>query len=353
MENGVAVIEKPQAAIAVKYNPEQVALIKSQVARDCTDGELQLFLYQCQRTGLDALNRQIYAIKRGGKMAIQTSIDGFRLIAERSGKYEGQTPVMWCGEDAQWVEVWLKNERPAAAKVGVYRAGFRDAVYAVAKWNEYADDNGPMWRKMGAHMLAKCAESLALRKAFPQELSGLYTSDEMQQADNPAPEVQTAQVVETSPLPLRPMAPKDVPEEVMKGWRKWRAWFNPRALKCETSAELDKVCEDFEAQHKAVPRIWDAWTFHDDFETFGSLSAAHRARVERNDWEKSPAGLAEWRADLAKVKDEAGFRRFEDQYTKREYLHTQENLDAIHEKGMELGIPEYSDLDDAGTDSQG
>jgi phage recombination protein Bet len=183
MENGVAVLEKGRAAVAVQYTSEQIGLIKTQVAKDCSDGELALFLYQCQRTGLDALNRQIYAIKRGNKMSIQTSIDGFRLIAERSGKYEGQTPVMWCGEDAQWVEVWLKPGAPAAAKVGVYRAGFRDAVYAIAKWSEYADAFGPMWKKMGAHMLAKCAESLALRKAFPQELSGLYTSDEMQQAE--------------------------------------------------------------------------------------------------------------------------------------------------------------------------
>jgi phage recombination protein Bet len=351
MENGVAVLEKTKTAVAVQYTPEQIGLIKTQVAKDCTDGELALFLYQCQRTGLDALNRQIYAIKRGGKMAIQTSIDGFRLIAERSGKYEGQTPVMWCGADGQWTDVWLAREAPAAAKVGVYRAGFREAVYAVAKWNEYADTNGPMWKKMGAHMLAKCAESLALRKAFPQELSGLYAAEEMQQADNGAPDTQVAQVVETTPLPLRPVAP-EIPEDARKGWRQWRGHFNQRALKTQTVEELNLVSKEFE-DRKVSPKIWKEFTYHNDFETFESLLAQHRERVERNDWEKTPAGLKAWREDLEKVKDEAGFRRFEDQYTKREYLHTQENLDAIHEKAMELGIPEYSDLDDAGTDSQG
>jgi phage recombination protein Bet len=166
-----------------RYSTEQIALIKSQVAPNCTDAELSLFLYQCQRTQLDPLTRQIYAIKRGGRMTIQTSIDGQRLIAERTGKYEGQTPVYWCGIDGQWVDVWLDDKPPIAAKVGIFRNGFRDAVWAVARWKEYNPGQSPMWQKMDALMIGKCAESLGLRKAFPQELSGLYTTEEMEQAD--------------------------------------------------------------------------------------------------------------------------------------------------------------------------
>ena len=179
-----AIAERPAQA-PTTYTPNQIQLLARTIAAGCTKDELALFIGQCKRTGLDPFARQIYAIKMDGRLTIQTSIDGFRLTAERSGKYAGQLGPFWCGEDGEWRDVYPKGT-PVAAKVGVLRRDFAEPCWGVARLDSYAR-NTAIWRKMPDLMCAKVAEALALRRAFPLELSGLYTTDEMHQAADEAP----------------------------------------------------------------------------------------------------------------------------------------------------------------------
>ncbi len=181
------VIQPPTPNPPPKLSREQIDLIKRTVAKGTTDDELQLFLYTAGRTGLDPLAKQIHAIKRwNGRerrevMSIQTGIDGYRLIAERTGHYApGQEPTY---------EVDAGELVSATAYVKKLVAGVWHPVAASAYYEEYVqtDREGnptPTWKRMPRLMLAKCAEALALRRAFPAEMSGVYTFDEMAQADS-------------------------------------------------------------------------------------------------------------------------------------------------------------------------
>lgn len=170
------------------WTDEQINLVKNTLCPGITDDELKLFFYACKNAGLDPFIKQIYPVKRGegaySKMTIQTGIDGYRLIAERSKKYvPGQEPEFKYTKDGRLFSATAYVKKLASDSTW-------HVVAATAFYDEYVQvkrDGNPnsMWAKMPRAMLAKCAEALALKKCFPAELSGIYSDEEMSQADNP------------------------------------------------------------------------------------------------------------------------------------------------------------------------
>lgn len=214
------VMKQSSNGFALDFSKDDLELIKRTVcpSQDFTDAEFGLFMYTAKSRGLNPLTKQIYAIKRwtGNRMgmSIQVAIDGFRAVAQRTGAYAGQTPCQWCGSDGVWRDVWLAKEPPMAARVGVLRHDFKEPLYAIALYSDYCQYTKEgkitsMWQKMPSLMLAKCAESLALRKAFPESLSGLYSSDEMAQATPVQAEVIEAEFTPSPKLDRPPEPPKN------------------------------------------------------------------------------------------------------------------------------------------------
>lgn len=201
----------PTAALAIRdtqdfWTPKQQAALAQLFEEMPPNPDLAVFLHQCQVTGLDPFAKQITMIKRGGRWQIQTEIDGFRVIRDRAAKRDGVLVsygrTKWCDRDRNWYEEWIDDEPPAACEMTVYvdrrpfPAQIRFGAFAVRlKGGELAHQ----WRNMGDHMIAKCAEAQALRKAFPQDLGDMTIAEE--NGARPAPPKLTAVQVHRAPEP--------------------------------------------------------------------------------------------------------------------------------------------------------
>lgn len=186
MTESTAIVRKTAGGdLAVQeFTDQQIRVLKAALMPQANDAELAVFIEYARRTGLDPFSRQIYAIPKktqNGAHAgyeFMTGIDGLRLIAERSGEYEG-SEVEWSGPDGKWTDVWLDDSKaPSAARVTIFRSG-RPPRKTVVRWKEFCrvDRQGhPMgaWKSHPAHQLGIAAERHALRRAFPRETAGIY-----------------------------------------------------------------------------------------------------------------------------------------------------------------------------------
>jgi phage recombination protein Bet len=222
------------------FSLDQVELIKRTIAKGASDDELSLFINVCNKTGLDPFMKQIYAVFRWDSklgrnvMSIQVSIDGLRLQAARSGEIDGQDGPYWCAEDGIWKEVWLSDKPPAAAKVLVYRRGCSHPFVGIARFDAYkqTQKDGKLttfWARMPDLMIAKVAESLALRKAFPAELSGLYSGEEMGEE----PVVEAIQAPKTQPQTQQAIA--HTPQQPVPSERVEDAEYSPVSVPVGTT----------------------------------------------------------------------------------------------------------------------
>ena len=152
----------------IKYdNPDTIAVLKSTVASELSNAEFILFSELCKSTGLNPFKKEIWAIKAGGKLQLMTGINGFYTIANNNPQFDGIE-----------TEIIEEGGKIVKAVARVHRKDRKIPMTAEAYWVEYNKSHGN-WKTMPRVMLSKCAESMALRKAFPQELNGLYTAEEM------------------------------------------------------------------------------------------------------------------------------------------------------------------------------
>ena len=195
--------EKKSEVTTMDYSDPEKIHIKN--SNGLQDAELEVFLSACARYGLNPLANQIYARVSGGRsgrrLGFMTGIDGYRAIADRTGAYAGNDDPVFDSE-----------ENPTNATVTVFKivSGARCPFTATARWDQYypGDQSGRMWKRMPHLMLGKCAEALALRKAFPAQLAGLYTQEEMDQAGPGLNNVQDITVGDTAP-----QAASEAPDE--------------------------------------------------------------------------------------------------------------------------------------------
>ncbi len=250
-----------KVAEPLEFSADQQAMIRDTFANGASPSEFAVLLEVARARRLNPLLRQIHFVKRWDSQkrrdvwSTQAAIDGLRAIAQRTGLYAGQ-------DEPEFIE---EQGAIVACKVRVYRRDWQRPAVGVAYWAEYVQttrDGAPtrFWQQMPHVMIAKCAEALALRKAFPEDMSGLYVPEEMAQADNPV----AAYVPDQSPPPAQ-IAERTGPSETER--------VLAAVAATHSGGDLNRVASNVMRAHKAG-KLTDA-----DLEEAKLAVAARRAEL--------------------------------------------------------------------------
>lgn len=192
---------KPLTPKRIEFTNGQLKTIAEVVCRDYK-GELappnfvQLFVSACIHSGLDPFLKQIYALHLSTGWAMYVGIDGYRVISERTGLYQGMDGPYWSNDGEKWYDYPFvndaKKQEPKFCKVLIYRKGVERAIVSTVDMASHINMSpGTRWQTDPAGMLAKCAEMLGHRRAFPGDMAMLpkgikYDEPENHEAELPA-----------------------------------------------------------------------------------------------------------------------------------------------------------------------
>ena len=217
-----------------RFSDEDRAAIRALCDRQTTAGknifrvsdqEFDELVIFCEEKQLNPLLKQVHFMpffdkeKNKGTVSPHVSIEGLRLKAERTGRYVGQIGPEWCGEDGEWREAWTMHPTPpTACRVQVLRSDFTRPVSGVVMYSEFSQ-NTTQWKARPAHLLSVRAEAQAFRKAFPDELGGLYMAEEAAAARDEARESQPIErgVAEVEAESAKKLSAKEEKQERLLG----------------------------------------------------------------------------------------------------------------------------------------
>lgn len=181
-----------------------------------TDQEVVMFLNLCRFQHLNPFLREAYLIKFGNQPAtIVTGKDAITKRAMRNPKFAGQQAgvVIFHPESGELEyrngSLLMVNEQLVGGWAKVYVKGYEVPIEAVVSYQEYVGTKGDgsvnnQWAKKPATMIRKVALVQALREAFPEDLGGLYASEEMN--------IDLDETAAAAPVEI-PDAPADVVEQ--------------------------------------------------------------------------------------------------------------------------------------------